>query len=160
MVKLKGLEPPTSRFPGRSTAELKPRPTEHGTRCRIAVRASRVSTSPGTWRPAGSGDKSQKWGGIGEGGGHNRRYIARLQANGSVARSALRTLLLSLDKMAKATDATRRGLRVLKSFVGSVNVKYGDIDIGLSLPAENGAADGGDLEADLTPPYPAGFMYP
>lgn len=62
----------------------------------------------------------------------------------------LRTLLLSLDTMAKATDATRRGLRVLKSFVGSVKVKIGDIDIGLSLPAEKGAADSGDLEADLT----------
>ena len=62
----------------------------------------------------------------------------------------LRMLLLSLDTMAKATDATRRGLRVLKSFVGSVKVKYGDIDIGLSLPAEKGAADSGDLEADLT----------
>jgi AAA ATPase domain len=62
----------------------------------------------------------------------------------------LRTLLLSLDSMAKATEATRRGLRVLKSFVASVKVKIGDIDIGLSLPAEEGAADSGDLEADLT----------
>ncbi len=62
----------------------------------------------------------------------------------------LRSLLLSLDTMAKATAATRRGLRVLKSFVGSVKVKIGGIDIGLSLPAETGAADSGDLEADLT----------
>lgn len=62
----------------------------------------------------------------------------------------LRSLLLSLDRMARATDATRRGLRVLKSFVGSVKVKIGDIDIGLSLPAEKGTADSGDLETDLT----------
>lgn len=62
----------------------------------------------------------------------------------------LRSLLLSLDTMAKATEATRRGLRVLKSFVGSIKVKFGDLDIGLSLPAETGAADSGDLEADLT----------
>jgi AAA ATPase domain len=62
---------------------------------------------------------------------------------------ALRTLLLSLDTMAKATDATRRGLRVLKSFVSSVKVKVGDMDIGLGIPAEKGAADSGDLEADL-----------
>lgn len=63
---------------------------------------------------------------------------------------ALRTLLLSLDTMAKATDATRRGLRVLRSFVGSVKIKIGDFDLGLSAPAEKGAADSGDLEADLT----------
>lgn len=62
----------------------------------------------------------------------------------------LRALLLSLNLMAKATDATRRGLRVLKSFVGSVKVKYGDVDLGLSLPAEKGVADSGDLETDLT----------
>jgi AAA ATPase domain len=62
----------------------------------------------------------------------------------------LRGLLLSLDTMARATDATRRGLRVLKSFVASVKVKFGDFDVGLSLPAEKGAADSGDLEADLT----------
>ncbi len=62
----------------------------------------------------------------------------------------LRGLLLSLDKMANATDATKRALRVLKSFVGSVKVKYGDIDIGLSLPSEKGSADSGDLESDLT----------
>lgn len=62
----------------------------------------------------------------------------------------LRAILLSLDTMAKATDATRRGLRVLKSFVGSVKVKIGEIDIGLSLPAEKGAADSGDLETDLS----------
>lgn len=62
----------------------------------------------------------------------------------------LRSLLLSLDTMAKANEATRRALRVLKSFVGSVRAKIGEIDIGLSLPAEKGAADSGDLEADLT----------
>ncbi len=62
----------------------------------------------------------------------------------------LRTLLLALDTMAKATDATRRGLRILKSFVSSVKIKFGELDIGLSLPAEKGAADSGDLEADLT----------
>ena len=62
----------------------------------------------------------------------------------------LRRLLISLDGMAKATDATRKALRVLKSFVGSVKMKVGEIDIGLSLPAEKGTADSGDLEADLT----------
>jgi AAA ATPase domain len=63
---------------------------------------------------------------------------------------ALRALLISLDTMAKATDATKRGLRVFKSFVGSLKVKIGDFDVGLSLPAEKGTADSGDFEADLT----------
>ncbi|MDX2159514.1 MAG: AAA family ATPase [Hyphomicrobiaceae bacterium] len=61
----------------------------------------------------------------------------------------LKHVLLSLDAMAKATDATRRALRVLRSFVSSVKVKLGDIDIGVGLPPEKGAADSGDLEADL-----------
>ena len=62
----------------------------------------------------------------------------------------LRSLLLSLDAMAKATSATRRALRVLGSFIGSVKVKVGDFDVGLSIPVEKGAADSGDLEADLS----------
>jgi hypothetical protein len=52
--------------------------------------------------------------------------------------------------MAKATNATRRSLRVLKNFFGAVKIKIGEIDIGLGMPAETGAADSGDLEADLT----------
>jgi AAA ATPase domain len=75
---------------------------------------------------------------------HDGKSLPELLAPG------LRTLLISLDTMARATDATRRGLRVLKSFVGSVKIKVGEIDIGLGLPAEKGAADSGDLEADLT----------
>ncbi len=62
----------------------------------------------------------------------------------------LRQLLLSLDTMAKATDATKRGLRVLKSFVNSVSVKVDGVDLGLSIPPETGVADSGDLQTDLT----------
>ena len=40
----------------------------------------------------------------------------------------LRHLLLSLDTMAKATDATKRGLRILKSFMNSVKVSFGGMD--------------------------------
>ena len=61
----------------------------------------------------------------------------------------LKHLLISLDNMAKATDATRRALRVLRSFVSSVKIKMGDIDVGIGLPPEKGSADSGDLEADL-----------
>jgi hypothetical protein len=62
----------------------------------------------------------------------------------------LRQLLLSLDTMEKATDATKRGLRVLKSFVNSVKVSYGGADFGMSIPPEKGVADSGDLQTDLT----------
>ena len=75
---------------------------------------------------------------------HDGKSLPELLAPG------LRTLLLSLDTMAKATDATRRGLRVLKNFFGAVKIKIGEIDIGLGMPAEMGTADSGDLEADLT----------
>lgn len=62
----------------------------------------------------------------------------------------LRRVLISLDTMAMATDATRRGLRVLRSFISNVKLKIGDLDVGISLPPEKGSADSGDLEADLT----------
>ncbi len=62
----------------------------------------------------------------------------------------LRTLLMSLDRMAKATSQTRKALGVLRSFVSSVSVKVGEIDLSLGLPTELGTADSGDLEADLT----------
>jgi hypothetical protein len=62
----------------------------------------------------------------------------------------LRRLLLSLDTLAKATDATKRGLRILKSFVSAVKLNYGGIDVGISIAPEKGVADSGDLEVDLT----------
>jgi Cdc6-like AAA superfamily ATPase len=74
---------------------------------------------------------------------HDGKSLPELLAPG------LRTLLLSLDTMAKATDATRRSLRVLKNFFGAIKLKIGEIDVGLGMPPETGAADSGDLEADL-----------
>jgi hypothetical protein len=62
----------------------------------------------------------------------------------------LRQLLISLDSMAKATDATKRGLRVLKSFMNTVKVSFGGVDLGISIAPEKGVADSGDLETDLT----------
>ena len=61
----------------------------------------------------------------------------------------LRRLLISMDGMAKATEATKRALRVFRSFVGSLKLKIGEIDLGISLQPEKGAADSGDLESDL-----------
>lgn len=61
----------------------------------------------------------------------------------------LRSLLFDLDRIAGAGDKARRGIAVLKSFISAIKVKVGDIDIGLDIEPEPGAADSGDLEVDL-----------
>ena len=62
----------------------------------------------------------------------------------------LRTLLFDLNRVAKISEKVRRGLGVLKSFVGAVKIKVSDIEIGLDIEPERGTADSGDLEADLS----------
>jgi hypothetical protein len=61
----------------------------------------------------------------------------------------LRRLLFDLSRLAGAGDKVRQGLGVLKSFVGAIKVKVGDIDIGIDIEPEKGSADSGDLEVDL-----------
>lgn len=61
----------------------------------------------------------------------------------------LRQILYQLDAMAGVSIKVKRGLRVLRSFVGAVKVKVADLEIGLDIDPEDGAADSGDLEADL-----------
>lgn len=58
----------------------------------------------------------------------------------------LRSMLFSLDRSEKVS----RGLRVLKSFVSSIKVKISEIEFGIDIEPERGAADSGDLEADLS----------
>jgi hypothetical protein len=62
---------------------------------------------------------------------------------------ALRQILFRLDSMAGVSDKVKRGLRVLRSFVGALKVKFADIELGVSIDPERGTADSGDLEADL-----------
>ena len=62
---------------------------------------------------------------------------------------SLRTILFSLSTSASAKDHARRALRALKGFLGGLHVSIGDIDVGLSIDAERGLADSGDIEADL-----------
>lgn len=61
----------------------------------------------------------------------------------------LRTLLFKLDRMAGFGNKAKRALAVLKSFVGSLKVGYGEITLGLDIEPELGSADSGDLEIDL-----------
>jgi len=61
----------------------------------------------------------------------------------------LRSLLFELDRIAGAGDKAKRGLRVVRSFLGALKVTYQDISIGLDVDPEQGSADSGDLEIDL-----------
>jgi hypothetical protein len=61
----------------------------------------------------------------------------------------LRKLFFELNRLAGAGDKVRRGLAVLKSFIGALKMKVGEVEVGLDIEAEQGAADSGDLESDL-----------
>lgn len=61
----------------------------------------------------------------------------------------LRRLLFDLHRLKGAGDKVRKGLAVLRSFVGAIKVKIGDLDIGLDIDPHPGSADSGDLEVDL-----------
>lgn len=61
----------------------------------------------------------------------------------------LRQLLFELNRIAGAGDKARRGLSILKSFVGAIKVTVADVEFGLDIDPERGTADSGDLEVDL-----------
>ncbi len=61
----------------------------------------------------------------------------------------LRKLLFDLDRVAGAGDKAKRALAVLKGFMDGVKVTLGDLEVGLDIDPEKGAADSGDLESDL-----------
>jgi hypothetical protein len=63
---------------------------------------------------------------------------------------SLRTLLLDLDRISGVSDKVKRGLRVLRSFMGAIKVSVGDFTVGLDIDPEVGSADSGDLEIDLS----------
>jgi hypothetical protein len=61
----------------------------------------------------------------------------------------LRRLLFDIDRVAGAGNKARRGIAVLKSFLSAIHLTIGEVDIGLDIEPEAGAADSGDLETDL-----------
>lgn len=61
----------------------------------------------------------------------------------------LRTLLYELDRLAGAGHKVRRGLAVLKGFLGAIKVSMGEIEVGLDIDPEIGYADSGDIEVDM-----------
>lgn len=61
----------------------------------------------------------------------------------------LRRLFYDLDRIAGVGDKVKRGLAILRGFIGGIKVAVGEIDIGLDIEPEKGVADSGDLEIDL-----------
>lgn len=68
---------------------------------------------------------------------------------GALIAPHLRTLLYDLDRIAGAGNKVKRGLAVLRSFVGALKLSVNDVTLGLDIEPEKGAADSGDLEIDL-----------
>ncbi len=71
------------------------------------------------------------------------------KALGPLIAPYLRSLLYDLDRISGTGDKVRRGLAVLRSFVGALKVTVGEVSIGLDIDPEKGSADSGDLEIDL-----------
>jgi len=71
------------------------------------------------------------------------------KALGPLIAAPLKAVFFELDRLAQAGDRVKRGLRVLRSFLGGLKVKMGEVEIGLDIDPETGAADSGDIEIDL-----------
>lgn len=71
------------------------------------------------------------------------------KALGPLIAPYLRSLLYDLDRIAGAGDKVKRGLAVLRSFIGALKLTVGEVSIGLDIDPEKGSADSGDLEIDL-----------
>jgi KaiC/GvpD/RAD55 family RecA-like ATPase len=60
----------------------------------------------------------------------------------------LRQILFDLNAESGSAKV-RRALGVLRSFIGSVKLKVGEVEFGLDIEPEKGVADSGDLSVDL-----------
>jgi len=71
------------------------------------------------------------------------------KALGPLIAPYLKRLLFELDRIAGVGEKVKRGLAVLRSFIGSLKLTVDDVTFGLDIDPEKGAADSGDLEIDL-----------
>lgn len=78
-----------------------------------------------------------------------RMEVAENRSLPSLLAPQLRSALLSLSKINKASDSVKKGLKALAGFAKSLKLKYNDIQVTLDLEPEPGLADNGDLETDL-----------
>jgi len=68
---------------------------------------------------------------------------------GALITPHLRKLFYELDRLAGTGAKVKRGLAVLRSFIGSIKISVDDVNFGLDIEPEKGTADSGDLEIDL-----------
>lgn len=61
----------------------------------------------------------------------------------------LRRLLLRLDRSKQTVESVKKGIRVLRSFIGNVTVSVGGSEWTLGVDPELGYADSGNLDDDL-----------
>lgn len=62
----------------------------------------------------------------------------------------LRQALFRFNKVDAAKEQARRGLRVLRSFLQCFRLEIPDANVSITIAPEEGTADSGDLEADLS----------
>ena len=67
----------------------------------------------------------------------------------------LRSILLKLDRASGVNGYVKKGLRVLKSFIGTVKLNVHDSEVSLDIDAEPGIADSGILSKDLADAFVA-----
>lgn len=63
--------------------------------------------------------------------------------------ATMRSALLKLDRIRNVSEKVKLGLRILKSFVKAIRVKYEGVEFSLDIDAETGIADSGTLNRDL-----------
>ena len=68
---------------------------------------------------------------------------------GELIYPALQSLLFELNRLAGAGDKVKRGLAVLRAFIGGIKLTVGDFALGLDIEPPKGSADSGDIEIDL-----------
>ncbi|MGB4488665.1 MAG: ATP-binding protein [Pseudomonas veronii] len=61
----------------------------------------------------------------------------------------LRRLLLRLDRLQNTVETVKKGIRVLRSFIGNITIAAGGAEVTLGVDPEVGYADSGNLEDDL-----------
>lgn len=63
---------------------------------------------------------------------------------------SLRQALFRFNRVDAAKEQARRGLRVLRSFLQCFKLDFPDANVSITVAPEEGTADSGDLEADLS----------
>ncbi len=88
---------------------------------------------------------------IAEGLGYNTIFVEAHEEKGlgSLLPPQFRKLLFALDRKRSLNASVKRGLAVLRAFIGAVKVSVGDYSFGLDIEPEKGTADSGDMELDL-----------